>query len=440
MAEVQARCGAPFVDPAATPHEERATRQNARLRLELGRLGAARDDAERFLELLAGSPPGETPEEWADRAAQAWCAEPGVGAARISWLESGAPGPPSVRKPSAPRDGAGSPARRDDPRPPNVVVPLTAWGQERAVAELWCRADGPEIARQGAPPKTLGAWASWVALLADRSRLERRLQAAVASLRARVHAEDERLRRGKMEALGEFAAGAGHELNNPLAVIVGRAQLLLARAEDPELARSLRIILGQAQRAHRILRDLMFVARPPAPRPRTCKPPEVLGSLLAEFERECAARGVRLLSDLDESTPSTWADPDGLRHLAEILLRNALQATPPGGRIHVRSSHEDGELVWSFSDSGTGIGSDAADHLFDPFFCGRQAGRGLGLGLPRAAKIVEQAGGKLRWSSAPGQETRFQVHLPLTSPPGPDVEPQAADQPDRLPPQRVLKT
>ena len=140
--------------------------------------------------------------------------------------------------------------------------------------------------------------------------------------------------------------------------------------------------------------------------------------------------------------PSAWADPDGLRHLAEILLRNALQATPPGGRIHVRSAHGDGKLIWSFSDNGKGIGATEADHLFDPFYCGREAGRGLGLGLPRAAKIVEQAGGKLRWSSSPGHETVFQVHLPLTPPPEAGESPRASSgRPvDRVHPKRMLKT
>ena len=186
-------------------------------------------------------------------------------------------------------------------------------------------------------------------------------------------------------------------------MIVGRAQLLLARADDPEVARSLRIILNQAQRAHRILRDLMFVARPPAPRTRPCKPPELLALAAVASSSENARRGGSGCSrSSTTSAPAAWADPDGLRHLAEILLRNALQATPPGGRIHVRSSHKDDELIWSFSDTGKGIGADEADHLFDPFFCGRQAGRGLGLGLPRAAKIVELAGGQLRWTSEPG--------------------------------------
>ncbi len=438
VAEVQARCGGPFVDPAATAHEERVTRQNARLRLEVGRLREARGHAERFLELLAGSNPGETPEEWADRAAMTWCAVPGVGAARIRWLEDGGPG--AGTEPSASSNGAVSPAPRDDAHPPSVVVPLNTRGPVRASAELWCQGEGPESLAERVSRTSLRAWGSWAALLADRSRQERRLQAVVASLRSRIQSEEERLRQDKLDALGEFAAGAGHELNNPLAVIVGRAQLLLARAEDPEVTRSLRIIMGQAQRAHRILRDLMFVARPPAPRLRACKPLELLDSLLAEFERESQAQGVRLLAELDDSTPGIWGDAEGLRHLAEILLRNAVQATPPGGRIVVRSSHKDDELIWSFSDNGKGIGADEADHLFDPFYCGRQAGRGLGLGLPRAAKIIERAGGKLRWSSTPGHETIFQVHLPLTPPPEPEGEPRAEDQSEGRHPRRMLKT
>jgi signal transduction histidine kinase len=440
MAEVQARCGAPFVDPAVTSHEERAIRQNARLRLEVSRLQARRDRAGRFLDLLAGSPPGETPEEWADRAARAWCAEPGVNAARISWVEAGANEPGVNGEPSVPKGPEASTARRNDPIPPSVVVPLTSRGSERAVAEVWCPEGGPGIAQDEASRRTLLAWRSWAGLLADRSLLERRLQAVVSSLRGRIEAEQELLRRGKMDALGEFAAGAGHELNNPLAVIVGRAQLMLAKADDPDSARSLRIILGQAQRAHRILRDLMFVARPSAPRPRSCNPREVLGSLLADFERECTARGVRLHVELEGSPQSAWADPEGLRHLAEVLLRNALQATPSGGRLHVRSSLKDGELVWSFSDNGKGIGPDAAEHLFDPFFCGRQAGRGLGLGLPRAAKIVAQADGRLRWSSVPGQETVFEVSLPLRSPPVPEVEPREAPPSVALQTRHLLKS
>src|SRR5262249_54436414 len=143
------------------------------------------------------------------------------------------------------------------------------------------------------------AWEVWAALLADRARLERRLQTVVESFRQQIQTEETRLRRSQLEALGEFAAGAGHELNNPLAVGVGPAPCRLARSPDPEVARSLRIILSHARRAHRIPRDLMFVAPPPAPRARQCRPSELLGSILREFDRECSEQGVRLVRDLD---------------------------------------------------------------------------------------------------------------------------------------------
>ena len=186
MAEVQARCGAPFVDPSATPHEERVTRQNARLRLLAGRLRPAGDRAGRFLELLAVSPPGESPEEWADRAAMTWCAEPGVGAARISWLD---PGKGVTRDAEDLRATGMGPRWRPIERTrisPGVVVPLNDRGPERAVAELWCQGEWTERLRDEGPATTLRAWGAWAALLADRSRLERRLQTAVASLRDQV--------------------------------------------------------------------------------------------------------------------------------------------------------------------------------------------------------------------------------------------------------------
>jgi len=214
-------------------------------------------------------------------------------------------------------------------------------------------------------------------------------------------------------------------------VIVGRAQLLLGRVTDSEIGRSLRIILSQAQRTHRILRDLMFVARPPALRPRACRPSEILRTALAGFQAECESRGIRVSSELEPAESQTWADPDALTHLAETLIRNAIQATPPGERIQVRSGRQGNELRWWFCDSGTGIAPAEGDHLFDPFFCGRQAGRGLGLGLPRAAKTVALAGGRLSWSTSPGQGSVFQVQLPLTSPPehlAPELPPERSSQ------------
>src|SRR5262249_32281511 len=131
-----------------------------------------------------------------------------------------------------------------------------------------------------------GAWSAWASQVRQRSRLEQRLEAAVASRPQGVQAPERGLRGAKMGARAGIAAGAGHELNNPLAVILGRAQLLLVRSEDSEASRSLRTIIGQVQKAHRILRDLMYVARPPAPRPRTCDPDALLRSALVDLRDE----------------------------------------------------------------------------------------------------------------------------------------------------------
>ena len=186
----------------------------------------------------------------------------------------------------------------------------------------------------------------------------------------------EQHRRTKLEALGtKVRGGAGHELNNPLAVIVGRAQLLLARTDQPETARSLRIILSQAGRAHRILRDLIFVARPPAPRPRPCRPADLLRACLRDLQDECTARGIRLTSEIDDVCTSLGGldRSDAWRHLGETLLRNAIQATPAGGKIVLRLERARRRAFLVFCRlRARGARLDAA-HLFDPFYCGRQA-------------------------------------------------------------------
>jgi signal transduction histidine kinase len=356
----------------------------------------------------------------------AWCAEPEVSRASVTWVD------PTTNDRETPNDGAeGNPVA---PRPEDgnqresdsssteqhahsLVVPLEVHGRTRVLIRLWTQRDNSEGSKPLVSQAAKRAWSYWATLIHDKALLERRLGSVVGAVHQASETENLRLAQRKLDALSEFAAGAGHELNNPLAVIVGRAQLLLSRSDDAETARSLRIMLNQAGRAHRILRDLMFVGRPPSRRLRTCRPSELLRDSMRDFQEECAARGIRLSSEIDEAVPAAWTDPDALRHLSDILIRNAIQATPSGGKIQVGSRLHHDEVLWWFSDSGRGLDPAEAAHLFDPFFCGRQAGRGLGLGLPRAARIVEMAGGRLSWSSNPGHGTVFQIHLPLPAPP-----------------------
>ncbi len=402
-AEVQSRCGAPFIDPDASPREERLTRDNLRLRRDLARSVLEGGSAMRLVATLAEASPLEDPQTWADRAALAWCQEPGVASARVVW-RSGEDDPSKLE--------LGSTADRS----PSATHPLG--DPDRPVADLliWHQSQTGVIAPS---PAILEGWNGWAKAIDDRQRVARTLDLAVDGHRGRLARDESSRRRRMLASMAEFAAGAGHELNNPLAVIMGRAQLVLARSSDPETSRSLRAIIAQAQRAHRILRDLMYVARPPEFRPRACQPDEIVRASLRDLEHEAEVQGVQLVLDARGPGPTVWADPEPLRQVADILTRNALEAGSTGGTIRFSTSGDARSLRWVVHDSGRGISATDGAHLFDPFYCGRQAGRGLGLGLPRAARIIEQAGGDLRWHSTPGQGATFQVILPVEEVPAP---------------------
>jgi signal transduction histidine kinase len=251
----------------------------------------------------------------------------------------------------------------------------------------------------------------------DRERTARRLDAVVEEHRRAARRTASDARRDRLDALAEFAAGAGHELNNPLAVVQGRAQLLIGRTSDPEAIRSLRAIIAQTQRAHRLIRDLMYVSRPPAPRCRPCLPFELARACLRDLQAEASSRGVDLRFEAEEGSPRAWTDPEALRHLIEVLARNAVEATGAGGLVVVSGQASAGDLVWQFRDSGRGLDAESASHLFDPFYCGRQAGRGLGLGLTRVGRYLGQLGGRIRWQSGASGGSIFTVVLPLSAAP-----------------------
>ena len=398
IAEVQARCPGDFVAGDATAIEERLSREHAALLRRHRELEGRVADQERFVAAFLEAGPAEAVEDWADRAALAWCGKPGVTAARVVWHGKSAKGEADADVERIPLGDARGP-----------------------VAEIQLRREASAGVVQADSTVALwGRWAEWVSAVAG---MRRRLDTSTA-----IHAE--RLRRDeagreaeRLDALAEFAAGAGHELNNPLAVVLGRAQLLLGAAQDAETARALRAIIGQARRAHRIVRDLMYVARPSAPRSRPCQPDEILRAAVRDLQPEADARGIRLVPRLGEEHARGWLDPDGLRQLADVLIRNALEATPAGGAVQVAGRLDDGGFEWTVSDGGRGLDAGDARHLLDPFYCGRQAGRGLGLGLPRAARFLKQIGGELDWRSSPGHGSIFRVRLPL---PGEPARPEAA--------------
>jgi signal transduction histidine kinase len=259
---------------------------------------------------------------------------------------------------------------------------------------------------------------------AVQQRLHAQLDALHESVRRQHAAEEARLHERKLRALAELAAGAGHEINNPLAVISGQAQYLLVAEHEPARRKALTTIVGQTQRIHQTLTQLMQFARPQPPQLQRVD----LGGLLRD-----AASAVQALADerqvrltLTEPAPLTLlVDPAQIRAALVALVRNAVEAAPASGWASLLADGDAARgLTLIVEDSGPGPSEADREHLFDPFYSGRKAGRGRGLGLPTAWRLARQHGGDVRFDGfAP---TRFVFTLPPESVAAPEPAARAS--------------
>jgi signal transduction histidine kinase len=225
--------------------------------------------------------------------------------------------------------------------------------------------------------------------------------------------ERSRLQALKLNAMAEFAAGAGHEINNPLAVISGQAQYLLHHETEPARQRALQAIVNQAQRIHQLLRGLMEYARPQPPQKQPVDFRDLLPAVTTSLADLAAQRRVELRCPLPEQPTLCLADPRQLSLALSCLLQNAIEAAPPDGWAGMRLETASADrLVVVVEDSGPGLTRGQREHLFDPFYSGRQAGRGRGLGLPTAWRLAQEHGGDLRYADLPDGPTRFVLSLP----------------------------
>ena len=225
------------------------------------------------------------------------------------------------------------------------------------------------------------------------------------------------LEREKLAALKQFAYGLSHEINNPLTNISLRAQSLLAGEKDPDRRRALEAINVQAFRAFEMLADLMLFAHPPQPQPTTFSAGELLEELIAQHAAAAKEQRTAIhLAELPAHLPEPTADRTQIAAALAALLKNALEALRSSGEIHVAATFNPPHFELRVSDNGPGISPEVRRHLFDPFFSGREAGRGLGLGLCKVWRIAELHAGEILVDSQPGQGTTFLLRLPNPPP------------------------
>ncbi|MGL6075699.1 MAG: sensor histidine kinase [Fimbriiglobus sp.] len=221
------------------------------------------------------------------------------------------------------------------------------------------------------------------------------------------------LRDAKLAGLAEFAAGAGHEINNPLAVISGNAQLALAKESDTDKQKSLQAIIRQTKRIHEIITGTRQFARPPQPAFETFDVARWLTLAIDGMQGEAESRHVELNLDLNMLLNGVLAhgDPVQLRQALTHLLQNALEASPKGGWVHVSAEAVQQGIRVIIDDSGAGPNEEHLPHLFDPFFSGRSAGRGRGIGLSVAWRLAQLNHGDVRYTPRADGKTRFTMTL-----------------------------
>ena len=269
----------------------------------------------------------------------------------------------------------------------------------------------------------------WVELTASASVLEStgqvRVEALVRDVSDRKQLEDQSrdlyhqlLQAEKMAALGTTISGVAHELNNPLATILTWSERLAERDLDDASRRGIDTILREAERAARIVRNLLTFARKRHTTRAMVDVNLVVRETLALRSYEQRVTNISVIDALASGIPQVFADPHQIQQVLLNLVINAEQAmlTANGrGTLMVRTwqdpEHE--SIVLEVNDDGPGVPEDVRTKIFDPFFTTKEVGKGTGLGLTVAYAIVEEHGGRMWLTSDEGAGASFYVELPV---------------------------
>ncbi len=238
--------------------------------------------------------------------------------------------------------------------------------------------------------------------LTERKQSERDLQRA----EQRVEAAEE------LASVGTLVAGLAHEIGTPMGVIQGHAKLLEKHVTNEKAQWRLKTIQEQIGRISKIIQSLLNMARPKASERIPVALEALVETTLSFLSEKLARRRVDVVRRF-EPTSSVTGDPERLQQLLLNLFLNAVDAMPDGGELQLRL-RPDGKagVLLDVSDTGTGIPSENLDRIFDAFYTSKEAGKGNGLGLMVASRIVADHGGTIQVESSVGQGTAFHVHLP----------------------------
>ncbi|HPD47148.1 MAG TPA: ATP-binding protein [Anaerohalosphaeraceae bacterium] len=221
----------------------------------------------------------------------------------------------------------------------------------------------------------------------------------------------------RLATIGILAAGIAHELNEPLANILGFAQLAKKCPGVPAAAiNDIEQIEAASLHAREIIRKLLVFARQRAPQKTMVNLNTVVNDSLYLLEARCVKEGITLTRQLAPDLPEITADAAQLSQVVVNLVVNALQSMCGEGNITVQTYARDGWVRLIVKDTGIGMSKDVIEKLFVPFFTTKDVGQGTGLGLPVVHGIVTAHNGSIEVKSKPGAGSCFEIRLPIGTP------------------------
>jgi len=223
----------------------------------------------------------------------------------------------------------------------------------------------------------------------------------------------------KMSAIGQLIAGVAHDLNNPLASVVGFSDFLAETGVPASLEEPLQVIRQEAERAATIVKNLLSFARTQEGE-RVRQPIQpLLDSTLVLLRNQLMAHKVEATLDVEPGLPEVEVNANQIKQVFVNLINNACQAIAsdaPSGRIWISAKRAQDVIAVSVTDSGPGIPEDVAARVFEPFFTTKPEGEGTGLGLSICQGILKEHGGRISLETRPGSGATFAVELPVGVP------------------------